>query len=205
MSNDEKIASLRRLSRDRGATQTERAAAKAKADELEFPGRGLSDAEHEAKIAIARREVKEADDKIREANSGKLKAQRLHTASSDALTRFTAESRLRQGLKLRELSDTALGDRLVNGNDETKRMVNNEIERRRLQRISERMREVTLHQLCVVFFERVKGKQRDRFGSIYTHQQEERSAAENEIMRRIKKPEVGALSDDREDEEDVTE
>ena len=73
MINAEKIASLRRLSRDRSTTKAERVAAKKKADELEFPGRGPRDTELEAKIAIARRDAADAAAKFKE---GLRKSQR---------------------------------------------------------------------------------------------------------------------------------
>jgi hypothetical protein len=209
MSNTEKIASLRRLSRDRGATKAERAAAKAKADELEFPGRKMSDTELEAKVAIARREaedaaakVKEADNKIKEANGERQKLLRLHSAAADALAKFTAETQLRQELKLRRLSEAELGEMLVSGSEAMKAMVNNEITNRRKQRLAERMREVTFHQLCVIYFEQIKEKLRgydQDFHYVYTHNDDERKAAQTEIYRRIKRPEVGALGDHRED------
>jgi hypothetical protein len=124
MINAETIANLRRLSRDRGATKAERSAAKTKADELEFPGRELSDADLEIKIASARREaeaadakVKEAEKKIKEAASEKTKLLGIHTTTTNEPAKFTAELQLRQELKLRKLSDAEIGTILVNGTE----------------------------------------------------------------------------------------
>jgi hypothetical protein len=88
---------------------------------------------------------------------------------------------------------------------------NEEIARRRQERVADRMREVTLHQLCVIVFEQEKEKEpypgraySGEFRFVPTHGDDEREAARTEIRRRIKKPEVGALGDDRKREnEDV--
>jgi hypothetical protein len=71
------------------------------------------------------------------------------------------------------------------------------------------MREVPLHQLCTIFFEQVKRKAAEvpfeyrtyaeKFQWVHTHSEEERAAAKTEILRRIKRPELDALSDASED------
>jgi hypothetical protein len=193
VNNTQRIASLRRLSRDRGATPAERANAKDKADALEYPGRGLSDAELEAKLVTARLEAADAEAKAKKADSERIKLEKLRNVAANALSQLTAEMRLRQELKLRKLSDDALGQLLVNGGDH-EMAARAEVARRRKLQIAERMRNITLHQLCTIFFE--QRKQRDYWD--YTHKDDEREAAQTEIRRRIKKPELGALSDQRE-------
>jgi hypothetical protein len=201
-STEDKIAALRRLSRDRGATKPEREAAKAKADELEFPGRGLSDFDFEAKIAAARGAATtaeamaaEAEAKARAAKSESAKLERSRATAADALARLTAEAKLRKELKLRKVSEIDLGEMLASGDAEAKALANAELARRVKLRIAERMRGITLHQLCVIFFEAAKEKGHYGPRWVSTHADDERTAAENEIRRRIKRPEVGAISD----------
>ena len=125
----------------------------------------------------------------------KNKIDQLHRTANEAIAKLTAETRLRQEMKLRRMSDAEIGAILVSGSDEMKMIAQAALTERRKQHIAERMGEVTLHPLCVIFFEQKKEKKYGGYEWDYTHKNDERMAAQAEIHRRIKKPEVGALSD----------
>jgi hypothetical protein len=103
------------------------------------------DAKREA--ADAKLAAEEAEARAKAAASESKKLERLRVTAAEVVTRLAAEERQREGLKMRKATDAALVEML--GDPETKGMADDEIRRRTRLRVAERMRESTLHKLCV--------------------------------------------------------